>query len=101
MGSINPVLTPSIVSVAVRAPLTGIRVEEALRLTYEKKNEIYSELVGVIHRTLAVGFAREALWASKGELKEEKLLEIANPLDVKTWLIAKASIGRIGLPSKP
>lgn len=100
-GSIDPVLTREIVSIAVRAPLTKIDVDKALREISEKKNEVYRELLDVIHRTLAVGFTRELLWASRGELTEETLFKTINPLVVKTWLIAKTSIGRIGLPGKP
>ena len=100
-GSINPVLNNEVISVAIREPITKINVEYVRERIVEKKEEIYRETIDVAHRTLGVAFVRELLWASRGELTEDDLIKYINPLIVKTWLIAKASIGRIGLPRDP
>jgi predicted thioredoxin/glutaredoxin len=100
-GSINPVLNNEVISVAIREPITKIDVEYVKGRIVEKKEEIYREIIDVVYRTLGIAFVRELLWASRGELTEDDLTKYVNPLIVKTWLIAKASIGRIGLPRDP
>ncbi len=100
-GSINPVLNNEVISVAIRKPITKIDVEYVKERIVEKKEEIYREIIDVVYRTLGIAFVRELLWASRGELTEDDLTKYVDPLIVKTWLIAKASIGRIGLPRDP
>ncbi|MCC6041667.1 MAG: hypothetical protein LM554_00760 [Desulfurococcaceae archaeon] len=100
-GSINPILNNEVISVAIREPITKINVEYVKERIVEKKEEIYREIIDVVYRTLGIAFVRELLWASRGELTEDDLTKYVDPLIVKTWLIAKASIGRIGLPRDP
>jgi predicted thioredoxin/glutaredoxin len=100
-GSIDPVLNNEVISVAIREPITKIDVEYVKERIVEKKEEIYREIIDVVYRTLGIAFVRELLWASRGELTEDDLTKYVDPLIVKTWLIAKASIGRIGLPRDP
>ena len=100
-GSFKPVVTVDVISIATRSYLTRVDVYEALRAVSAKGEELYRELIGQITRSLAVGFTRELFWASNGALDEETLKSTATPLVVGAWLIAKASVGRIGLPSRP
>lgn len=100
-GDLSPVVTPGFVSAATRAPLTGVSVADAVHVIKEKSSEILRELGGSIYRALAVIFTRDAWWASSGELTEDELRAVATPLFIKAWLLARASIGRVGLPGDP
>lgn len=100
-GDLNPVVTPGFVSAATRAPLTGISVAHAVHAIKEKSNEVLRELGDSIYRALAVTFTRDVWWASSGELTEDELIAVTTPLFIKAWLLARASIGRVGLPRDP
>lgn len=100
-GSIDPILTKEVVAVATRAYVTGANVDDVLKIVSEKRGELYKELEEPLVKALAVGFVRELFWASSAELDEEKLKAMSTPVAVRLWLIAKASVGRVGIPSKP
>ncbi|OWJ54558.1 hypothetical protein Pdsh_05880 [Pyrodictium delaneyi] len=100
-GSIEPVIDTAFVSAATRAPLRGLDVEEISREIQSRAGELYAEWEDKLMRALGISFVRELWWASRGELSKEKLRELASPENVGLWLIAKASIGRNGLPDKP
>lgn len=100
-GSLKPVIMVDVISIATRSHLTRVDVHEALRAVLAKGEELYKELVGQVTRSLAVNFTRELFWASNGALDEKTLKSTATPLVIRAWLIAKASIGRVGLPSRP
>lgn len=99
--SLDPLLDRDFVSVAVRSALTGIETDYVLMELRNRSQEILNGLIDKTTRALAVSFTREAWWAHSGELTSEQLLSIASPGVVATWLIAKSSIGRIGLPGNP
>lgn len=100
-GSIDPIIQRDILSVAMRAPLTGADIEQAVRDLRRGSSDIYKELIEKINRALAVSFTRELWWLHNGELSEEQLIELSKPVTIRAWLTAKCSIGRIGLPSDP
>ncbi|MCI4435896.1 MAG: hypothetical protein JHC33_03690 [Ignisphaera sp.] len=100
-GSVDPILTREVVAVATRAYVTGANVDDVLKIVSEKREELYKELEEPLVKALAVGFVRELFWASSAELDEEKLKAVTTPITVRLWLIAKASVGRVGIPSKP
>lgn len=99
--SIDPLIDRDFVSAATRAVVTGIDVDQAMMELREKSQEILQGVLDKVTRALAVSFTREVWWTHGGELTSDYLLSIATPGSVATWLIAKASIGRIGLPGKP
>jgi predicted thioredoxin/glutaredoxin len=101
LGSLEPVLTRDVVSIAVRAYLARASVDEALNAISARSGELYRELSELVTRSLALGFVRESFWAGGGLLDEETPRSTTSPLVVRAWLLAKASMGRVGLPSKP
>ncbi|MEM1619997.1 MAG: hypothetical protein QXU52_04530 [Fervidicoccaceae archaeon] len=100
-GSLEPAINSDLVAAAVRAPLTGISPVEVLEELSRRERALYEEHLEKLTRALAVSFVRETWWASDGSLTSEALRRIADPLVVGAWLIGKAGIGRVGLPSLP
>ncbi|KSW12055.1 hypothetical protein CF15_04555 [Pyrodictium occultum] len=100
-GSVKPVADTALISAATRAPLRGLDVEEVAREVLERADELYAGWEDKIMRALGISFVRELWWAHGGELEKEQVRELATPGNVGLWLVAKASIGRSGLPSRP
>ncbi|MET1127884.1 MAG: hypothetical protein ABWW70_00995 [Thermoproteota archaeon] len=100
-GSLEPVLDRDLASAALRSPLTGVKPEEALQRVGAEAERLYGEWSDKMARALGISFVREAWWALRGKLTAEALRDMATPAAVGAWLLAKASIGRIGLPSRP
>uniref|UniRef100_A0A7C2FR86 Uncharacterized protein n=1 Tax=Thermosphaera aggregans TaxID=54254 RepID=A0A7C2FR86_9CREN len=63
--------------------------------------ELYDEWVDKLRRALAVAFTRELYWSSNRKLAADDLVNVSRPEVIGAWLLAKASIGRVGLPSNP
>ncbi|MEZ0394596.1 MAG: hypothetical protein ABWK00_06110 [Desulfurococcaceae archaeon] len=100
-GSLEPAIDQGLVSAALRAPLTGANVAGALSLLREQASELYSKWEDAMARALGVSFVRDAWWASGGSLEPEALESIASPTAIGAWLLARASVGRVGLPPNP
>lgn len=100
-GSIEPMLNKDFVSASTRALLRGLRLNDLVVMLKERSAEIYDKLLEKTIRALSVSYTRELWWGHGGELTDEILVDLARPGVIATWLIAKASIGRIGLPSDP
>lgn len=100
-GSLSPLADPGFISAATRAPLTGVDVGELRRRILEGGEKLYSSIEDKLVRAAAVGFARDLYWALGRRLDAEELKAHASPGAIAAWLLAKASIGRIGLPRTP
>ena len=100
-GSLEPVLDKGFAKAAYRAPLTGVDVDKALEEVRGRMRELYDEWVDKLRRTLAVAFARELYWSSNRRLTTDDLVSASRPEVIGAWLLAKASIGRVGLPPNP
>ncbi len=100
-GSLDPVLDDDLVSAAVRAPFTGISPSRVLAEIRDSISELYEKWIEMIYRALGVSFVREVWWSTKGSITPEELSQLAKPAVIGAWLLAKASIGRVGLPSNP
>ncbi len=100
-GSLRPVLDEAFASAAVRAPLSGVEPRSVLEAVEAEAERLYREWEDPIMRALGIYYVREAWWASGGSLSRDQLRAAAAPEAVGAWLIAKASIGRAGLPPKP
>ncbi|MCE4601729.1 MAG: hypothetical protein F7C08_02485 [Desulfurococcales archaeon] len=94
-GSINPVLDEDLASAALRTPLGGPSPGQ-LRI----HDTVYMEWSNMLVRALAISLVRELWWATRGS--PPSLVELGNLEAIAgTWLLAKASIGRAGLPGDP
>ncbi|NOZ88959.1 MAG: hypothetical protein GXO15_03450 [Crenarchaeota archaeon] len=100
-GSLRPVLDEALASAAVRAPLSGVEPRGVLEAVEAEAERLYGEWEDPIMRALGISYVREAWWASGGTLSRDQLRAAAAPEAVGAWLIAKASIGRAGLPPRP
>ncbi|QOR94678.1 hypothetical protein IMZ38_01710 [Thermosphaera chiliense] len=100
-GSLEPVLDKGFAKAVYRAPLTHVDVDKALEKVREKAGELYDEWVDKLRRTLAVAFTRELYWFSNRKLTADSLVQASRPEVIGAWLLAKASIGRVGLPPNP
>lgn len=100
-GSIKPLLNDDFLSAATRQPLTGVSVSAVADALLSRSREIYEELVDKSVRLLGVGYVRELYWASGGAIRSEEVEKYAEPHLVAAWVMAKASIGRVGIPINP
>ncbi len=100
-GSLEPVLDPALASAAARSPLSGVDPGSVLEEVRSRAPGLYEEWEDRLMRALGISYAREAWWASGGALDRDGLRSLATPEAVGAWLVAKASIGRTGLPAKP
>ena len=93
--SIDPVLDRDLIMAALRTPLGGPKPEEL-----EIGEGVYSMWEDKLARALAISLAREIWWSYNGkppgQVDQDTMLLVAS-----TWLIAKASIGRAGIPDNP
>jgi len=99
--SVLSVLDEALVSAATRSPLSGIEPREVIDQVRERSNKLWAEWRDKVMRALGISFVRETWWASNTGLDRERLRQIATPEIVGAWLVAKASIGRSGLPPRP
>ena len=99
--SVLPVLDGALVSAATRSPLSGIEPKEVIGQVGLRSGKLWAEWRDKVMRALGISFVQETWWASNEGLDREKLRQIATPEIVGAWLVAKASIGRSGLPPRP
>lgn len=93
--SIEPLMDRGFISAITRSPFTGLPPSDAMKEILDNKDYVLEELLPRASRALAVNMARD-LWWSGLDKPEPPSREF-----VGSWLIAKAGIGRVGLPSKP
>ena len=98
-GSLEPVAFRSLAKAALRYPLTRLDPEPLLETVKSEGRSLYGDLEAKIARVVAVNYVRELYWASGGSLEPGDLR--VDRLSVAAWLIAKASVGRAGLPFNP
>jgi len=100
-GSLEPVIDEALASAAARSPLSGLDPAEVAAMVRRDAAGLYQEWEDRLMRALGVSFARETWWGLNGSMGREELRQAASPASVAAWLIAKASIGRGGLPPRP
>ncbi len=100
-GSLRPVLDERFVSAALHSPLTGVDPSEAAREIAGREEDLLSGWLGKLARAVAISFVREAWWASGGNLTAAAVSKLVESGGFKTWLLGKASVGRLGLPGDP
>ncbi|MET1101834.1 MAG: hypothetical protein ABWW69_05090 [Pyrodictiaceae archaeon] len=98
-GSLYPVLDKALAMAAVREPLTGIDTDKLLEEVRSREREIYSDAEEKLVRSLAIAFMSDIWWIVRGKCSE--IEGLVRDEVVALWLIAKASIGRLGLPPRP
>ncbi len=100
-GSLKPVLDEALASAAVRAPLSGLAPRSVLEEVEANERRLYEQWEDKLMRALGVSYVRELWWATGGDLDREAVRAAATPATAGAWLLAKASIGRAGLPQDP
>lgn len=100
-GDLSYAAFRELVEASLRTPLTGLDPEEVLEIVRRDGVSLYEELEVRIAKVLATSYIRELYWASGGSLNEKDLRGRVDRVAVLTWLMAKASVGRLGLPSNP
>jgi len=100
-SSLEPVLDEALASAAARSPLTGVDPREVLEEVSREGGGLLEEWLPRLGRALAVAFAREAWWSRGGSLTPEELEGMVDSGVFRLWLLAKASLGRAGLPRDP
>ncbi|MGC9177915.1 MAG: hypothetical protein ACP5G6_05810 [Conexivisphaera sp.] len=96
-GSLRPVMSPRFVQAALRSWLGGPDPTSGVESILREEGALLSEYRGKIIRVLSYGMARMLWWSSGGESPDE----LPGELQVATWLLSTASIGRAGLPDRP
>jgi len=86
---------------SLRAPFTGLDVTELLKTIKRNGRSLYEGLELKLARVITINYIRDLYWANGGLLGEEELRRRSDETSILTWLIAKASIGRVGLPGNP
>ena len=98
---LRQVIDEALVSAATRAPLRGLDPSSLAREIAARSQGLYERWEDAYMRALGISYVRELWWATRGSLDRERLRELATPENVGAWLLAKASIGRAGLPWRP
>ena len=99
--SLEPVLSEDLAKAALHTPLTGMDPGEVLARVRAEARGLLGEWSVKIGRALAVGFVRELWWSRGGSLSPEDVESAVEEDYFRLWLLAKASLGRSGLPSDP
>ena len=99
--SLEPVLSEDLAAAALHEPLTGADVGRLLSQARSESKRLVEEWGVKIGRALAIGFVRELWWSRRGSLEPGEVEEAAGKGLFRLWLLAKASLGRAGLPSDP
>ena len=98
---LDQVIDEALVSAATRAPLRGLDPAALAGEIRGKAGELYARWEDAYMRALGISYVRELWWATGGGLDRERLRELATPENIGAWLLAKASVGRAGLPWRP
>jgi len=90
-----------LVEASLRAPFTGLNAAKVVRVVRVNGRSLYEEVELKLARVTSVNYVRDLYWASGGLVGEEELRRRADETSILSWLIAKAGIGRVGLPGNP
>ena len=88
-------------SAAVRSPWTGVDPARVVELVGVVAGDLYRAWLDRMARALAVVLVRDLWWARRGRLSPADVESLVTPDLVSAWLVARASIGRAGLPPLP
>ncbi|MEN2999780.1 MAG: hypothetical protein ABDH61_04315 [Acidilobaceae archaeon] len=93
-GDIAPALSHNFVRAALRSPFSGLDEREVFMELLRSSKALYESVEAKIARTVSMAYVRELYWAGGREARADKVA-------FYSWLLAKASIGRAGLPLNP
>ena len=98
-GSLKPVIEEKFVSAALRAPIRGIDLSQAMEQLERSSEKLFGEIYDSMVKSAGIAFLRTLWWAHKGNLSDfpPDNIEVL----VGFWLLSTASIGRVGLPRDP
>lgn len=100
-GDVSYAVFRELVEASLRTYYSGVDPESVAEILRREGRSLYESLEVKLAKVLAVNYVRELYWASSGTLSHEMLVSATNRLSVTSWLLAKASIGRVGLPGNP
>lgn len=91
--SLKPALDPHLASILTRAKFHNQekKLPQIVENIIKREGEIFAEHWETFIKLLTYGFIREIMWL------EIEIDEI-DKTHIKTWLLAKATVGRLGLP---
>jgi len=98
-SSIEPVIDRGFLSAALRAPLTGVDVDEAAEVIREASREIFEDIYDSMVKSASVSMVRYMWWSRGGSLPAEPPDDLE--YTAALWLLSSASTGRVGLPRDP
>ncbi|MCX8196275.1 MAG: hypothetical protein N3F67_04280 [Acidilobaceae archaeon] len=93
-GDVFPAISEALVSAAIRAPYSGLPVREVAQSLRRSSKALYEAVEDKLARAVSMTYVRELYWAGSAEVKVDRAA-------FSSWLLAKASIGRAGLPLDP
>lgn len=94
-GSLEPVLSESLASAAVRHPFGGPSPGEVLERVRRAGPDLLEDLMERSLITLGAAYLRAVFWTGDSDARPPDEGEVAR------WLLASVSIGRVGLPRRP
>jgi len=100
-GDVGYAAFRELVEASIRAPFTGLDAGSVVEVVRRDGRSLYEELEVKLARVVAINYVRDLYWASGGSLKVEELKVRADRVSILSWLIAKAGVGRVGLPGNP
>jgi len=86
---------------SLRAPFTNQDVTGLVETVKRDGKGLYEELEFKLAKVIAINYVRDLYWASGGTLDSEGLERRVDETSILAWLIAKAGVGRVGLPGNP
>ncbi|AFZ70102.1 putative thioredoxin/glutaredoxin [Caldisphaera lagunensis DSM 15908] len=98
---LQPVINNSFIKASIRYGFSNIELNEFKSQIIKIKENLFEEYRDKIRRALAVSFVRELYWSKSGKIDYNEIVNYSNEIIVGLWLLSKASIGRVGLISKP
>ncbi|MCS7107332.1 MAG: hypothetical protein NZ902_04425 [Acidilobaceae archaeon] len=93
-GDIVPAISRAFVMAALRTPFSGLDEREIMEDLLRSSRALYENAEQKIAKTVSMAYVRELYWAGAREARADKVA-------FYSWLLAKASIGRAGLPIDP
>ncbi len=100
-GSLQPLARdPTFLAPALRAFPRKLDLASIADRLAQAAHRLYQEYWETIARAVTLAYARTLYWVHGPEALAERLTN-ATADDVAEWLLASASMGRVGLPSRP
>ncbi|MEM4656624.1 MAG: hypothetical protein QXD80_06745 [Acidilobaceae archaeon] len=100
-GSLRPLILGFFVKAAIRYPYSGLDVGSVLDSLREEASSLYESLEFSLAKVVSVAYIRELYWASKRSIAVDSIKSRIDEVSLTLWLLAKASIGRAGIPVDP